>query len=202
MLLRICSDSCWQRAGSPLTESEADVLLDAIRQAAEAGREDLRQATETLRDDVRRVGRAVVSRPEAKASSSDAPSSDDRWALSLLPLADSLDRCVRAARAVAADVGRPRSRLWVTLPGDPRVDGVAEGVQLASAALEATLLGAGYRLERPAGVAFDAVRHCAVGAESGPAEAGRILRTETAGLWQGERLLREAGVVVSTHSEG
>lgn len=180
-----------------MSESEADAVLDALRQTTESLREDIRQATERLRDDVRRVGRAVVSRPEAKGISSESPSSDDRWALSLLPLADSLDRCARAARAVAADVGMPRSRLWVTLPGDPRADGVAEGVQLAASALEATLLGAGYRLERPVGVAFDAARHCAVGVESVPGVAGRILRTETAGLWQGERLLREAGVVVS-----
>ncbi len=159
----------------------------------EALRGDIRLATETLRDDVRRVGRAVVARGEAKGPTSEAPSSDDRWALSLLPLVDSLDRCARAARAVAADVGSPRTKLWVTLPGDPRVDGIAEGVQLAAAALEATLLGAGYRL------GFDAARHCAVAVESAPGEAGRILRTEAVGLWRGERLLREAGVVVSTN---
>lgn len=174
-----------------MTEPEADADTDT---------NVILRAIEVLREDVRRVGRAVVSgRPEARTEarpSGQGPSEDDRWALSLLPVVDSLDRCVRAARSLGVELKQPRRRLWLTLPGDGRVDGLAEGVQLAVASLEATLAARGYRLDRPAACAFDALRHCAVATEPG-GEAGVVARTESAGLWHGERLLREAGVVVT-----
>lgn len=163
------------------------------------------RAIEALRDDVRRVGRAVVSgRPEARAEArpeGQGPSEDDRWALALLPLADSLDRCVRAARSIGGELKQPRRRLWVTLPGDARVEDLAEGMQLAVASLEATLAARGYRLDRPLHCEFDATRHCAVATEPGSTN-GVVARTESAGLWHGARLLREASVVVTTIPAG
>lgn len=153
------------------------------------------------------MGRAVIAgRTDARGASE-----DDRWALALLPLADSLERCARAARSLGAELATPRRKRWVTIPGDTRVERLADGVQLALASLEDALAARSYRLDRPVNVPFDATCHVALATESVAIESvaieaganapmatehGYVLRTERAGLWHGQRCVREASVVV------
>lgn len=178
-------------------------------------------ALEALRDDVRRVGRAVLTaKPETQPAAT-SQNIDHSWAYSLLPLVDSLARCALAARTLSTELNQPRGTWWARKPHDPRVEGLAEGMRLNETTLEAIFLVHGYRLDQPAGVPFDASRHRVVATEPiVPPQTGAsvrstaplseinsisspimVVRTESAGLWHHDRLLREAGVVVSTSEQ-
>ena len=197
------SGTCSQRENYALTNDDPPVPESGTAAAAtqSLASDAILLAIESLRDDVRRVGRAVLTaRPEVPLPSA-AQNIDHGWAFSLLPLVDSLSRCRQAARVLGGDLSQPRGKWWAPAPADPRAQTVADGLALAEATLEGVLSARGYRLDRPVLVAFDAARHRAVAVESAgafvPSTEPLVLRTESAGLWYGDLLLREAGVVVS-----
>lgn len=151
-------------------------------------------ALEGLREEVRRAARAALA---AKAAAEEAarPPSDDAWATSLLPALDVLDRCEREARrpGLPARRGRWWQVAWTPSPATPAV--LADGIRLAREALESALAARGYRVVRPEGAKFDAVRHRAVDARR-DGTVGHVVEVVRAGLVRGDTVVRESDVVV------
>jgi len=149
---------------------------------------------ESLREDVRRAARAALAAKAAAEEGARLPS-DDAWALGLLPALDGLARCDAAAARLAAEYARPAGSFFRRRPADPRIATLAEAVRMAHDVLEEALAARGFSVERPEGEAFDPTRHRAVDTDPAlpPGRVGAVVR---AGPRKGDRILREADVVV------
>ncbi|MCK6530647.1 nucleotide exchange factor GrpE [Myxococcota bacterium] len=161
--------------------------------------EEVKEALDALREEVRRGARAALAAKLAAEEAARVPA-DDAWVSGLLPVLDALERCEVQAGELSADLAHPRGRWPWRRPAEPRAAVLAEGVRIVRESLEGALAGRGYRLERPRGEPFDATRHRAVDTRPG-GQAGRVVSVVRAGVLRGDRVVREAEVVVGTSRE-
>lgn len=148
--------------------------LEESRRVAEQTREQtLRAAAET--ENVRRRAQRDVENAHKFAI--------ERFANSLLPVVDSLERAVEAARAVAADGAAAA---------------IADGVELSRKLFIDTLAREGLVQLDPVGEPFDPKLHQAVTMiESASAEPGSILQVLQKGYTLNGRLVRPAMAIVA-----
>ncbi len=107
----------------------------------------------------------------------------ERFAADLLPVVDSLERAVDAARAADAN---------------GNVDAIAEGVELSRKLFVDTLAKAGILAVDPLGAPFDPQFHQAMSmVESADAEPGSVLNVLQRGYTLNGRLVRPAMVMVA-----
>jgi molecular chaperone GrpE len=166
-------------SGAGLSVEALTVALEESRRATEQAREQtLRAAAEA--ENVRRRAQRDVENAHKFAL--------ERFASSLLPVVDSLERAVEAARAVAAD--GPAAA-------------IGDGVELSLKMFLDTLARADLIQLDPVGEPFDPKLHQAVTMlESGSAEPGSILQVLQRGYTLNGRLVRPAMVIVAKAPAG
>ncbi|HEY6598457.1 MAG TPA: nucleotide exchange factor GrpE [Pseudomonadales bacterium] len=154
-------------------EDLAAALEESRRVAEQAREQTLRAAAET--ENVRRRAQRDVENAHKFAI--------ERFASSLLPVVDSLERAVEAARAVAADGAAAA---------------IADGVELSRKLFIDTLAREGLVQLDPVGEPFDPKLHQAVTMiESASAEPGSILQVLQKGYTLNGRLVRPAMAIVA-----
>lgn len=161
-------------SGAGLSVEALTAALEESRGATEQAREQtLRAAAET--ENVRRRAQRDVENAHKFGL--------ERFASSLLPVVDSLERAVETARAVAAD--GPAAA-------------IADGVELSLKMFLDTLARADLKQLDPVGEPFDPKLHQAVTMlESASAEPGSILQVLQKGYTLNGRLVRPAMVIVA-----
>lgn len=189
---------------------------------------DIAARLDDVLKEVRRQGRAAIAAQAAaesclEAVRAQAPLDDDdegedvavRWLKGLIPVADAVERVMR--KAASPDASRPapkRSLLGRILGGSElsKTEGVAdddrgraalaEGLRVLHSQLEGVLADLGVEVDRRTGGPVDAERQRVV--EVRPArpgeQAGNVVEVVRPGYALGERVVREAEVVVAAQA--